>query len=68
MRDIKSYKEKYAKRQDCAGRRKYPAGGEDVSDLCMAINNLLILVRKLQCQLPVYKQNEVETDLMIIFK
>ena len=69
MKKISDYEKKYRKQQDRNGNWKYPAGGADIYDLCDTINNLVKLIRKLQCgnRLSMDEQNQVEKDLFIIF-
>ena len=58
----KPYRKRYAKRPH--GRSMaYPPGGEDVLRLCDAVDRLQRLVRDIQRELPVDRQNEVERRL-----
>lgn len=51
---------KYSKRENCRGIEKYPTGGKDIAKLCNLVRNLENIIRNLQRELPVDKQNIVE--------
>lgn len=64
MIDTKKLRAKYAKKKTRNGVMQFPAGGQDVYELCDAVDSLRGLLRDIQRRVPIELQNEIETRML----
>ena len=63
MLDTNFYRDKYRKQPDRRGHPMYRQGGEDVYQLCDAVDFLTSMIRKVQPFLNEDLQHEIEREL-----
>lgn len=61
---MKKYREKYSKRVDSRGIKRFPVAGKDVNYLLDVIDRLEKIIKDLQCGLSTEEQNKIEMKLL----